>query len=1322
MRSGSFILLLILLFFQNVCHANELHFKNYNNKQGLSHNTVYCSLQDKRGFMWFGTAEGLNRFDGHSFKVYRHIPGDPTSLPNDRVLNLFEDSEERLWICTDEQTCFYNYKDDTFTPLKFTEDDKDNYYFFSVMEDLQKNLWFTNYDRIIKHSITDKKTTVFSEKKYFTPIDACVTEEGNSLFASRHNIHIYNSGNNDFISLPVITEKEKSSLIEITAICQAQLPYILIGTNKAGLKLFNQISHTTETIIPEIQVRSIYPANKDEYWIASESGLFIYNISNKSITNLRKSLTNEYSIADNAIYSLAKDKEGGMWVGSFFGGISYLPKEYTRFNLFIGGKTHSQMLGNAVREICPDQYGNLWLGTEDNGINKYNLTTGEITNYSSNNELHRLSASNIHGLWADNNKLWIGTYNKGIEVMDIPSGKIIKQYTRENTNNGLISDFILCFYKTSQGELLIGTSGGILTYNPDNDQFSLWNDAIRTLIRQIYEDKDGNIWVASMYGVYFYDIKNKKTTHYLYDEYDKNSIPNNDISSIFEDSKRQIWVTTTQGICLLNKSDNTFKTFTIKDGLPSNITYRILEDGEKKFWVSTANGLVQFDPETHAVRVFTHTDGLHETQFNYSSSYKSPLGTMYMGTINGLISFNPQQFKDDLFSPPIYITHIRLPKNNEKESNRISIKPIEETDMIKLPHNMSSFTLSYVALSFTSPEAIQYSYMLEGIDRDWVQMEHKRDVTFANLPPGQYIFKVKSTNSSGIWQNNEKKLIILITPPFWATRWAYLLYFIIVILLIWIFYSYKKFKFEEKNRISLAMFERTKEKELYDAKIQFFTFITHEIRTPLTLIKAPLEKIIRSNDGTSSTRENLKVIERNTQRLLNLSNQLLDFRKTESKGFKLNFVKTDINMFLEDTIRSFKTSFLMENKNFSIILPEIHLISSVDREALSKIVSNLLTNAIKYSDKSITLELAPSEKDKTFSISVCNDGILIPEEEKAKIFEPFYRLKETENIQGSGIGLSLAKTLAEFHNGTLFYSYTPDGLNQFSLVLPQEQEGSFESIGDENPAKTITSISVSPQLSNRATVLIVEDQKDMRQFIVNELQEFYNVMEAENGKEAISILANNNVNIIVSDVMMPIMDGFEFCNKTKNDINYSHIPFIILTAQHNLQSRLEGLNKGADAYIEKPFSTDLLLAQISNLLKSRELLAKSYLEKPLVPAISLSLSKMDDIFLEKLNNYLDEQLSNEQLNVEVLAETMGMSTSSLYRKVKAISGLSPVDFIKVTRLKKAVQIMQEGESRINEIAFQVGFSTPSYFSTCFLKQYGITPSDFMKDENNRQKR
>ena len=1308
-------LLAACLFILLLClpgYANDPHFRHYNNKQGLSHNTVYCSLQDQRGFMWFGTEDGLNRFDGHTFKIYRHNSYNPNSLPNDCIVNLFESSDEKIWIFTARGTCYYDYRTDTFHPFRLSSGQNESESFFAGTEDKDRNLWFIDYNRIVRYNPADSSSRTYPAEEFFHPAIITLTNDGNPLFSDRQSLYTYKAETDNFQKIPFLNETQISNQIALQAVCQIPDLGILSGTNQAGLLLYKYQDQRVVTIIPEIQVRAIIPYNTTIYWIASESGIYIYNTQDQTITNLRKSLTNEYAIADNAVYSLTKDREGGVWAGSFFGGISYLPKEYTRFSYFIGGKTHPQLLGNAIREITPDRYGNLWLGTEDNGINCYNPRTGEITNYSYNNPGHPLSATNIHGLLAVDNQLWVGTFNKGIDVLDIPSGKIIKHYSRENSQTNLNSNFILCFYKTRENELLVGTSNGLMIYNKQTESFSPWNN-IYALIRQIYQDSRGDIWVATSNGIYHYLRKENKVEQYRSDSNKSESIGNNNTTSVFEDSKGRIWVTTVSGLSLFNKETQSFNRITTDNGLPSNIVYRIVEDDSHNFWLSTANGLVRFNPETYAMRTYTYTDGLHETQFNYSSSYQAPDGTIYMGTINGMLSFNPSQFKEDTFMPPMYITGINLPDNEENKYN-LPTSSIEDTKVLKLPYNASTFTLSYVALSYTSPDAIRYAYKLEGVDKDWNYMDQNKNVTFANLSPGEYTFKVKSTNSSGLWQDNEQSLQIIITPPFWATGWAFFVYIVIICICIVLFYNYKKAKLEEKHRINQDLFESKKEKELYDAKIQFFTFITHEIRTPLTLIKAPLEKIIKSKDSNPSTRENLQIIEKNTQQLLNLSNQLLDFRKTESRGFRLNYVHTDITLWLHTILQPFLPVIEQENKTFTCDIPDESFYAFIDREAFSKIINNLLTNAIKYSDKYISLQLQRQEDRKEFIISVTNDGMLIPDSEIENVFTPFYRLKETEHQLGSGIGLSLARSLAEFHKGSLNYTQTPEGMNRFILTLPKEQEDCYLLTTGKNTEDAITE-SNDDQNDDKPMILIVEDQEDMRRFIARELAETYRIREAANGKEAICILKDHPVSLILSDVMMPVMDGFELCNVVKNDVNYSHIPFILLTAQHNLQSRLKGLNNGADAYMEKPFSIELLVAQVANLLKSREVLTRTYKETPSTPATSLAVSTVDDLFLRKLNAYLEEHITNDALNVEMLATEMGMSTSSLYRKVKGLSGLSPVEFIKIARLKQAVLLMKNGENRINEIAFRTGFSSPAYFSTCFQKQYGKTPTEFMKE-------
>lgn len=1300
-------------------------FRHYTNRNGLSHNTVYCSLQDKKGFMWFGTEDGLNRFDSHSFQVFRHNAriNANTTLLHDRIISLFEDSSGKIWICTTSGVCYYDYETDMFHPFML-DSQSAPYYAEQVYEDNNGDLWLRSYFHITRYNPKNKSFKTFNSDEYhFRSVTMTMTERSIPVFADATSLFIYNRDNETFSQLFTLQSFLNNELTVIQSIFEIPHVGYFVGTDLEGLILFHTNSGEPETIIPDIHVRAIIQYSANIYWIASESGVYIYNLYDKSVTNLRKSLTNDYTIADNAVYSLTKDREGGMWLGSFFGGINYLPKNYTHFTYYIGGKTHPGMLGNTVREICPDKYGNLWLGTEDNGINCFDLKNNTMTNYSLQNPDHKLAATNIHGLYADGDTLWIGSFNRGIELLHIPTRRIIKHYTQLNTNNELNANFILCFYKTRKGQFLIGTHAGALIYDRKTASFSPWGN-IGGLIRQFLEDKEGNIWISTNNGLYKYvpagSSPEKQEVLRQYTETSssqKEGLGSLNTTSIFEDSKGRIWVTTAYGFSLYNKHTDSFNRVTTDDGLPSNMVYRIVEDDDHLFWISTANGLVRFNPETFVMHTYSYSDGLHETQFNYSSSYKAPDGTIYMGTINGMISFNPKQFTQDNFTPPLYITRIYVHDNPKKSCHLLqqsSDKPYE----LVLPYNSATFTISFVAPSYTSPAAIKYSYLLDGADKEWIYLNENKEVTFASLAPGNYQFKVRSTNSSDIWQNNEQLLYITITPPFWATIWAFFVYALLLIGLAVVFYKFKKRKFIRRAQRNQELFEVEKEKELYNAKIQFFTFITHEIRTPLTLIKAPLERIIRSDDGNESTRQNLQTIEKNTQRLLDLSNQLLDFRKTEHKGFKLNFVKTNISLTLDNIITPFLPAFQNEQKSFSCDIPDKHFFAYIDRDAFTKIITNLLTNALKYSADYISLKTVfPQEGDQTFQVIVTNNGYLVPEKERENIFMPFYRLKETENIQGSGIGLSLSRTLAQFHDGSLIYQATAESLNQFVLTLPVKQnEYSFDLTEEEsNTHKTTGKTAV--KMSLRPVILIVEDQPDMRKFIADELHAEYDILEAENGKEALSILKENGVNLIISDIMMPVMDGFEFCNAVKNDVDFSHIPLILLTAQHNLQSRLTGLNQGADAYMEKPFSLEHLSAQIENLLKNREILRKAYLEKPLTPPTSLASSPVDNLFLQQLNTFIEKNLTNEHLSVDMIASEMNMSSSSLYRKVKGLSDLSPVDFIRLARLKKAVQLMQTGEKRISEIAFSVGFSSPAYFSTSFQKQYGKSPSEFMKELN-----
>ncbi len=481
---------------------DNFYFRHYNNKDGLSHNTVFCSMQDKKGYMWFGTEEGLNRFNGYSFKVYKNNAADPSSLPHNSITFLYQDSRETIWVFSRWYTCIYDEKTDAFIPFILPgREEPANYVFME--EDGNGDLWFIDRQEIIRYTPETDAWFSYASDDYFIPLNITMPESGMPVFSDFTDLYFYRQDTGTFRKEEILSEQEKSELVYLSAICEIPGLGFLVGTNSIGVKLWTYHNRDIETIVGNTQVRAITPYSRDVYWIGTESGIYIFNALTRTITRLTKSLTNEYALADNAVYCLTTDNEGGIWAGTFFGGISYLPRQLYNFRHYIAGKTHPGLLGNAIREICPDDYGNLWIGTEDNGINKYELSTGTFTNYSLNNPERPLSATNIHGLLAEGNKLWIGTYYRGIDVMDIPSGKIIKRYTIQNTSGGLVSDFILCFHRTGKNEFLIGTSSGVVILDEKTDQVRRWNN-IHGMIRQIYEDKKGNIWIVAAEGLHRY--------------------------------------------------------------------------------------------------------------------------------------------------------------------------------------------------------------------------------------------------------------------------------------------------------------------------------------------------------------------------------------------------------------------------------------------------------------------------------------------------------------------------------------------------------------------------------------------------------------------------------------------------------------------------------------------------------------------------------------------------------------------------------------------------------------------------------------------------
>lgn len=993
--------------------------------------------------MWFGTKDGLDRFDGYTFKIFQTDADDSGSIGNNFIHCLYQDPNGILWVGTEGGLYRYDENLEKFTIYKPTI----NAPIREINMDGRGNLWFIMGFTLCRFNPSTNQFVIFPISAYFEVSSVCTTLDG-ALWASTSSglLKKYNDATLSFSSYDMFAKSTKNQSKWIEKIYPAFNNRILIGTS-IGVKLFN----TTTAVYKDLSIydvnkagifiRNFLQVNDKEIWIASELGIFIYNIETGYLNNLQKKYNDPYSISDNAVYTFCKDKEGGIWVGTYFGGINYYPKQYNSFEKYFPKSGENSLGGNVVREIHEDVNNNLWIGTEDAGLNKLNNKTGLFTNFKPNNKKGSISYSNIHGLLATGNELWIGTFEHGLDVMDIKSEKVIKHYEIGTGKHALKSNFIYCIQQTDKGEIIIGTTIGAYRFNRQENNFdSLPGMPLNNWYAALWQDKNGIIWAGTYgNGINYYNTITHAFGNLKHIANNKTSLPSDRVNNIFEDSKNNIWFATEGGLSKLNKTEYTFKTYGIKNGFPTDYILNILEDKNNNLWISTTRGLVCFNPKTEEVNIYTRTNGLLNDQFNFNSAYKSVAGKMYFGSVKGMISFDPNEFNKNIFIPSVFITGFQV--NNKEldiaKNNSPLQKTITNTSRITLNYNQSTFSIDFASLNYASPKMSEYSYKMDGLDKDWTYLKTNRTVYFTDLSPGIYTFKVKASNGNITWDKAETTLIIEILPPWWASGWAYLIY--TLALLAFVYYLIRRYhhKSEEKSKRKIEQLGILKEKETFQAKIDFFTNVAHEIRTPLTLIKGPLEKVIRKTAHVPEIKDSLKMMERNTNRLVDLTNQLLDFRQTEISGFRLNFIKADINELLEETYLNFKPLAEQKNLFYNINLPQKKLFAFIDTEAFIKILSNLFSNAVKYANSRVSVSLLPTnDEDLFFTIEIKNDGFIIPTDLKEKIFEPFFRLKETQKQRGTGIGLALSRSLAQLHKGVLDVKETSHNLNTFFVTLP----------------------------------------------------------------------------------------------------------------------------------------------------------------------------------------------------------------------------------------------------------------------------------------------
>jgi len=1328
-----FILFLLSGLFALPVNANypNYYFSKINSENGLSQNTVKTVFQDSWGFVWFGSRNRLNRFDGKSIKVFDCT--DPkTKRSNNNVSTLFEDTEKKLWVGTDKGIFIFNPIDESFNffALKTRNGIQINDWVSDIKSDSENNIWIVIPNQgLFQYRASDKKLYYYGIGKNKLPDQGnpecmCIARNG-ILWVGTNGagVYEYNKASNSFTQYLGNTNGNTLQGKNIYTMCDYG-DEIVVGIHEGKLmKLDKRKNSLTDVNAPEVHykiIRDVVCLNDKQLWVGTQSGLYIVDELKQSVVHVHEELANPHSLSDNVIEKIYQDKEGGIWIGTYFGGVNYLPNQGMNFDKYIPTLEKGTISSKRVSELKEDATGNIWVGTEDAGLNILNPKTKKIVQLG--REVGRPVFNNkILSIFLKDNNAWVGFFKNGLDILHLP-GFTSTHYS--GADLGLNEASIDAICEDRLGRMWIGNGWGVFMSEGKNMKFKEIHEFGYSYIYDLMEDSEGNIWAATMgNGVFKHNPTTHSTIHYLNNIEDKTSLSSNSVSSITETSSGEIWFSTDRGgICRYNKNKNNFTSFSIENGLPDDVAYKILEDKNRNLWFGTNKGLVRFNPYTRNVRVFTQNDGLLGNQFNYKSALSTKSGKFYFGGFDGLIAFDPYQIKENTYVPPVYITKMTIFDKEPVIGGEKSplVKSIIHSSKITLHYDQSNISFEFAALSFTAPFSNKYSYKMDNIDKEWNNTSNNHSVSYAKLPPGKYTFRVKGTNNDGLWNEEGTSIEIDILPPWWFSKLAFFFYILLILSLAYYTIKRLKVRHEKRNLEKQQLFETEKEKELYSAKVEFFTDIAHEIRTPLTLINGPLESLKEMQIEDVEIQKNLHIMEDNTKHLLSLINQLLDFRKIDSNRFLLTYTVIDINEFLQETKARFELLATTKNKMISLTLPHKIVQAPVDKEGLTKIINNLLVNAIKYSDEIIKINL--SVDDKYFIIQISNDGSLIPQEESEKIFDPFYQLNKNRNVSSSsGIGLSLARSLTELHNGTLQLDKESD-MNSFTLKLPltRNKSVSVYEENDDNVNYIIDEAELVNEKNNLPVILVVEDNEEMLSFIADKLNAKFLVEKSVNGVEALKILEKKNIDIILSDVMMPEMDGYEFCKKVKSNIEYSHIPVVLLTAKNDMDSKILGLKVGADAYIEKPFSFNHLLTQLTTLLNNRLREREAFMQKPFLPIHQIGMCKADEEFMEKMIEIINENITDGNFNVEKLSGIAYMSRSSLHRKIKALSGLPPTDFIRLIRLKKSAELIQEGRYRIGEICYLVGINSSSYFIKLFQKQFGMTPKEFYKQNSAKE--
>lgn len=1342
--------------------VGEYSFRNLTSKEGLSQSSVIEIKQDRLGQMWFGTRDGLNIYDGENFKIFRNDPEDSTSISNSDILSIMEAKDGKVWIGTYNGLNQYDPVRNSFTRhYHSAEDNSLSHNTIWTLKEINDEIWIGTSNGL---SIYNKQTNSFLSFYHSTTDNNSLSSNYITKILQAKNGDIWVGTSNGFNKLSSrvgdqLTFKRfginKNDLgvgsMFIQDIIEDNQNNIWIATKKHGLLQYssskNTIKHLSKTKKFQgisTDIRALNFDKQGNLWIGTQKGIAILTTAD-SMINLVDGKQDVSSLSK--VKSIFTDTKGSVWIGSYFGGVSMWDPINTNFKSITRNNYKNSLQYNVVGSIVSDQKNKIYFGTEGGGITCLNLTNGNTYVFSEDKE-DGIVSDNVKSLYlTKDDKLWIGSFTQGISLVDLKTKKRIDYTIAEELRSLLRQTGVYAIQSDGKNSIWFGTFGkGLIQYNTISKELSVFDkdlskDAFlsNNRIRNVLVDSANRVWVGTQSGLNFFYLDDIGTDrfhieHYFYDVSNNSGI---DILTVFEDSRKNIWVGTKgNGFYYFNGNEFTKELMRISDRDVSSIR-SVIEDKKQNLWLGSNQGILKYNPLSKELLLYDQTDGLISNEFNNGSALNFNDQTFYFGGLEGVTFFDPDGIESNQYAPQVILTDLKIQNNSVgvDDESQILDKSISYTKNIELSYDKANFSVEFAIPSFVNSTNNMYSFRLKGLEDAWIT-SNKNEVSYTIQNPGTYIFEVKGANNNGLWNETPTTLEIVVNPAPWRSIWAFILYGIVIALSLIGLIFFLKSKAKLKHELELEHLENERNEEINKTKLEFFTNISHEFRTPLTLILGPLQQVLMEYKGSNQIYKKLLVIENSANHLLQLINRLMDFRKLENNQFKLQSAEGNIVKFLREIYLSFTEYAKIGKYTYTFETSDEEILVYYDRAKLERVFFNLISNAFRYTPKKGTIDIKVKKESNSIIIEVLDSGVGIAEEHKDKIFDRFFEIpihnEPEENYnKGTGIGLSIANNIIKLHHGTIAVRHNDPKGSVFVVTLPLGRDHLSESeilkdfkISDDlsqyesqlksQDFRTIpTNVEISID-KEKPTILVVEDNQPLRQFIKNILIEDYNILEAQDGEVAMKKTLKHLPDLVISDVIMPKMVGTELCSKIKENIKTSHIPVILLTARTSLIYKFEGLESGADEYISKPFNILEFKLKIKNILDSVFRLKEKFSVEDNFLANEIAVSSIDEELLKKAYQIVEENIDNDQFDVPYFCSELGVSRTMLFTKIKAWTNFTPNEFIHEIRMKRAAQLLEQDKIIISQISYKVGFKNPKYFSKCFQKKYGITPTQYQK--------